>query len=79
MTLRGRRALSLVGTMLAADGLTFASHPAGQIRLWSSGRAPRWYQRMMRFWLGHQALCRLLGGAEIIAGTLLLRRAARAV
>ncbi len=77
MTARGRRALSLVGTTLVADGATFVTNPQGQIRLWSGKRAPAWYQSVMSFFARHLTLCRALAAAEILAGTALLVRAAR--
>lgn len=68
MNLRSRRALSLLGTLLLADGAMFLINPKGQLRLWSSPRAPRWYRRALLFFREHERLCRLISGVEVASG-----------
>lgn len=74
MTLCAKRALFLLAALLLADGSAFLLDPPGQIRLWSSPRAPRWYRRAMSFFEGHVAFCRALSVAEIALGLALLAR-----
>lgn len=74
MTLRSKRALSLLGALLLADGSTFLLNPSGQIRLWSSRRAPGWYRKAMAFFAEHTGLCRVLSTAEIAAGAAFVAR-----
>lgn len=77
MTPRRKRALTLVGMTLVADGAVFVTNPAAQIRLWSSERAPAWYRRVMRLFAKHVSLCRALAATELLTGTALLLRAGR--
>lgn len=77
MTLRSKRALSLVGALLLADGSSFLFDPSGQIRLWSSPRAPGWYRRAMSYFAKHTGLCRALSAVEIAAGLALVARSSK--
>ena len=77
MTVRTRRALTVIGMTLVADGVVFVTNPSGQIRLWSGERAPIWYGRMMSFFAKRVSLCRTLAATELLAGAALLIRAAR--
>jgi hypothetical protein len=61
--------LSILGTMLVADGATFMMNPADQIRLWTGDRTPAWYRRVMGFFSEHLVLCRALAATELVAGT----------
>lgn len=74
MNLRSRRALSILGTVLLADGAAFLIHPKGQLRLWSSPRAPKWYRRALLFFREHVGLCRLISGVEVAAGIAAIAR-----
>jgi len=74
MTRRSKRALSILGTVLIADGSTFLANPRGLLRLGSSPSAPRFYRRMMAFCEEHVRLWRVVAAAEIAAGVALLRR-----
>jgi hypothetical protein len=77
MTLQSKRGLSLLGALLLADGSVFLLDPSGQIRLWSSSRAPSWYRRAMSYFARHTGLCRALSVAEIAAGMALVARSSR--
>jgi hypothetical protein len=74
MNLRSKRAMSLFGALMMADGLAFLISPAGQVRLWSSRRAPKFYRRTMSFFGAHKGLCRALAIAEAAAGVALVAR-----
>lgn len=72
-----RKALSMVGALLAGDAAAFLLDTRGQIEVWSSSRAPRWYRRMMRFFEKRTALCRVIAAGELALAFGLLRRASR--
>lgn len=74
MTVRGKRALSLLGMFLLADGSASMLNPASQLRLWSGPRAPRWYRRAMSYFGDHINLFRAISAAEIAAGIAALTR-----
>ncbi len=72
-----KRVSTLVAAALIADGAAFATNPQEQIRIWSSSRAPSWYRRLMNFLDHHTRLCRVLAGAELVAGAAILARISR--
>ena len=74
---RSRRALSLLGSLMLADGSSFLLDGPAQIALWSGKHAPAWYRKVMAFFGNHVALCRALAAAEVVAGATILRRSSR--
>jgi len=69
-----KRVKTLAGAALVADGLTFLLNPAAQLAIWSSPRAPRWYQQLLGTFRDHLGLCRVLAGVELAAGAAIIAR-----
>lgn len=78
MTVRSKRALSLLGLSLLADGSATLINPAGLIRLWSGPRAPGWYRNVMSYFAKHLAVTRAVSAAEVAAGIALVARTSAA-
>jgi hypothetical protein len=74
MTLRSKRTISVLGALLVADGAAYLFNPSGQLRLWSTPRAPGWYRRATSYITEHTTLCRVLCAAEIAGGFALVAR-----
>lgn len=74
MSVRSKRALSLLGLFLVADGSATLINPAGLIRLWSGPRAPKWYRNLMSYFSKHLGFTRALSAAETAAGLALVAR-----
>jgi hypothetical protein len=77
MSIRSERATTLLATALVADGAAFLTGTNAQIRIWSSPRAPRWYQRVMSFFAQHPVVCRSVAVVELLIGAGLLVRIGR--
>jgi hypothetical protein len=68
MAITAQRVTALVGMWMVAEGSAFALDPRGQVRLWSSSRAPHANRRAMRIFEARPGLCRALAVAELAAG-----------
>jgi hypothetical protein len=69
-----KRFKTLAGAALVADGVSFLVNPTAQLEIWSSPRAPRWYQHTLRYFRAHKGVCRALAGLELAAGTMVIAR-----
>lgn len=72
-----RRAIEVLGDLIAGDGLATVLAPRGHMRLWRAALPWRWWRSLTEWCADRPATTRLIGLSQIALGGWMQLRAAR--